>query len=100
MMKTKDIKITTLAPYEDRLARWTAAQQAAESHLSLGQQLQQQGQEIIDALNDAELTAELAMKLLQQGTTIIEKGIKIERESHDHLIALSQSIPKNFHAKF
>ena len=67
---------------------------SCEKHVGLGVGLQSQGEEIIATIPKIVKDAETATKLIQQAFNMIEKGIKIERESMDKIITLLQSKPR------
>jgi hypothetical protein len=85
---------TKPAPLPTRQAAWQAAIAAAQKHAAIGSGWQTQGAEMLAAGEDPDLTAEQALKLLQQGGALIEKGVKIERDARDKLLALYLEEPK------
>ena len=85
---------TQLADYPQRQHAWQAAIDAAEKHVKIGMGLQSQGGGMLKDGEDERLTAEQALKLLQQGVSIIEKGVKIERDARDKLLVLYEQQPR------
>ncbi len=83
---------TRVAPYQDRLAAWKAAVDAAEKHVKMGLTLQGQGGKILQSNQDAD--PEVMARLIQQATATISHGIKIERDARDKIIELYQHEPR------
>ena len=94
MAITRKTQYTEASSHKQRLEIWQNAVAATHHHIQKGKDLQVQGESIINQLDTLETTAEQAIKFLQQATTILEKGIKIERESYDKLAELHRHEPK------
>ena len=88
MMTNREQKYTKVSAFATRLKVWQEAIQAAENHVKLGATLQGQGVEILR--NSQGVNPEDIAK----ATATIEKGVKLERDARDKLIALYQHQPK------
>ena len=86
--------ITSPTAIKDRREIWNDACLAAKNHIKKGKEFQAQGDNIIENINKLNSNVESMIKMVQQGVTITEKGIDIERKAHDKLISLHEACPK------
>lgn len=92
MSNTRQNLHSKVSPLDKRVEAWQAAITAAETHVKLGSGLQARGLDTLKISQGAD--PESAAKLIQQATTAIANGVKIEREARDKLIELYNEEPK------
>lgn len=92
-MNTRQKLNTALAPLQDRLEAWQKSVDATEGHIKQGKALQNQGIQKLRDVHDGTVPP-IGPDPVLQATTVMDRGIKIERESRDKLIELLERKPK------
>lgn len=93
MQSTRQNLHTQIAPLAKRQDAWQAAVMAAQEHIRTGKILQKQGVEVLKSGQIMKGDPAALARLIQQATTTIEKGTKVERDAHRELIDLQQQQP-------
>ncbi len=93
-MKDRQSYTTKAADLEERVKAWEEAIDTAREHVKLGGVLKGQGVEIIRAIEKHGGSPADVGRLIQQASTTIDRGVRIEREARREIMELQQIQPK------
>lgn len=83
----RQLQTTTLEDIETRKNEYNAYLAATQRHIALGNALQTQGVELLKEIRQGlqETDGDTLIKTIAQITSLIDKGVKIERDARDKL---------------